>query len=187
MKIILDLYSGSGSWSKPYRDARDIEGNPIYEVRSYELKNGQDVRLITLPDGLIHGILAGPPCQHFASSGAWKWEEKGDTALIEALSCVDAVYRLVAITKPQWWVMENPVGRLKNYIGSPVMWFNPCDYGDPYKKKTGLWGNFNQPIKTPVEPTETNRILSMPDSKGRASARAITPPGFARAFFLSNP
>lgn len=56
-KIILDLCGGTGSWSRPYKEA------------------GYDVRLITLPEydvltyeppESVYGILAAPPCTEFS-------------------------------------------------------------------------------------------------------------------------
>ncbi len=66
------------------------------------------------------------------------------------------------------------------------MYFQPCDYGDPYTKKTCLWGNFNNPIKNPVAPTEGSKMHKYPPSKDRQMLRSITPPGFAKAFFEAN-
>lgn len=83
--------------------------------------------------------------------------------------------------------MENPVGRLRHYLGDPRLIFDPCDFGDPYTKKTLLWVDFTIPTKSTVKPTEGSLIYLMPDSKGRARKRSITPPGFARAFFNANP
>ena len=67
-KIILDLCGGTGSWSKPYKEA------------------GYDVRLITLPEydvctyappfENVYGILAATPCDEFSIAkhfhGKWK-------------------------------------------------------------------------------------------------------------------
>lgn len=56
-KVILDLCGGTGSWSKPYKEA------------------GYDVRIITLPEydvfeyeppDNVYGILAAPTCTHFS-------------------------------------------------------------------------------------------------------------------------
>lgn len=109
--------------------------------------------------------------------------------MLEGLSIVDACLRLVVSCKPAWWVLENPVGILKRWIGDPVMRFDPCDYGDPYTKKTCLWGSFTQPIKTPVEPTEGSRMHYSVGGKSKATKRfrSQTPTGFARAFFEANP
>ena len=175
-KIILDLCGGTGSWSKPYKDAG-------YGVWIVDLPD--DVRRIE-PPGNIYGVLAAPPCTDLSSSGARWWKEKGDEALTEALSIADACMRIVALCSPVFWCLENPVGRLCRYYGKPKMYFNPYDYGDPYTKKTCLWGKFNIPEKNPVEPEKKNRIHHMSPGKDRAMLRSITPAGFANAFYKAN-
>jgi len=67
------------------------------------------------------------------------------------------------------------------------MYFHPYEFGDPYTKKTCLWGVFNSPRKAPVEPTEGSKMHRLPPGPGRAAQRSITPPGFARAFYEANP
>jgi hypothetical protein len=180
-KIILDLCGGTGSWSKPYKDAG-------YDVRVIDLKLGDDVRLLKKPEEKIYGILAAPDCTHFAASGARWWEAKGSSALMQGLSIVDACLRIVTVCNPVFWCLENPVGRLRHYLGKPVMTFNPCDYGDPYTKKTCLWGKFNPPPPNPVEPTEGSKLWKMYGGKSEKTKtiRSITPQGFAKAFFEAN-
>jgi len=179
MKTILDLCGGTGAWSKPYKDAG-------YFVMKVDTLDSFDVRLYKHMDIKVHGILAAPPCTHLAGSGARWWKEKGEEALLESLSIVDACLRAVVIYKPVFWALENPVGRLVHYLGKPEMYFNPCDYGDPYTKKTCLWGNFNHPEKNPVEPTEGSKMHLLPPSEDRWKLRSATPPGFAQAFFKAN-
>jgi site-specific DNA-cytosine methylase len=181
-KTILSLCDYSGTWSAPYRAAG-------YEVIQVDIKLGQDVRLFKLPSCSIHGILAAPPCTHFAASGARHWKSKGDQELMEGLAVVDACLRIITVTRPVWWVLENPKGRLKDYLGDPVMRFQPCDYGDPWTKYTCLWGNFNPNLRFDhVEPVEGCMVLKVPGhGEKRQAARSITPEGFAMAFFLANP
>ncbi len=173
-KIILDLCGGSGAWSAPYKAA------------------GYDVRLITLPEhdvrlyqppANVHGVLAAPPCTVFASSGA-RWP-RSDEDYRDGLSVVDACLRIAATCQPAWWAMENPIGRLVRWLGKPQMYFQPCDYGDPYTKRTALWGSFVEPEKRPVQPTQGSRMHLM--SSRQRNRRAVTPPGFAQAFFEANP
>ena len=178
--MILDLCAGSGAWSKSYSDAG-------YEVRHIDLAAGQDVRLVTFQKQKIHGILAAPPCTHLSGSGARWWKEKGPRALLEALALVDACCRLVLFHQPSWWALENPVGRLSRFLGPPVMTFQPWEYGDPWTKRTCLWGNFVPPAKTPVSPVEGGKIWKLSPSPERSTLRSITPPGFAKAFFKANP
>lgn len=183
-EVLLDLCGGTGGWSRPYADA------------------GYDVRVLTLPEDIrlyraralpskVHGVLAAPPCDNLAGSGARWWNKKGEKALLESLSIVDACFRIITLTQPKFWALENPVGRLIHYIGRPKLTFNPCDYGDPYTKKTCLWGNFNIPSKNSVDPIKICKQGSWVQSLGGKSEktkrlRSITPPGFARAFFEAN-
>jgi site-specific DNA-cytosine methylase len=187
-KTILDLCGGTGSWSKPYKDA------------------GYDVRVITMPEWDVrkyqppvdvYGILAAPPCTHFSGSGARWWPEKDkDGRTLEDLEIATACLMLITRIKPKFWAIENPVGRLKRWFGKPVMYFNPCDFGDPYTKKTCLWGEFKTPVKTPVEPefmvaSNGKRFSKIHWYTGGKSVktkekRSITPQGFANAFFLAN-
>lgn len=176
-KLILDLCGGTGAWSQPYKDAG-------YEVIIHDIDN--DVRLVEIEKlkGNVYGVLAAPPCTVFASSGA-RWKRTKEE-MIGAISIVDACIRIACLLEPMFWALENPVGKLRRYIGSPKMMFNPCDYGDPYTKKTLIWGDFNIPLRTPVEPVEKSPIHYMPPSKDRAKLRSITPPGFAQAFYKAN-
>lgn len=109
--------------------------------------------------GRVKGILMAPPCTDFAVSGNQWWPTKdadGRTAasisiVEECLACKDAV-------DPDFWVLENPVGRLPRLVpavGRPQLYFDPCDYAgfadDPaseaYTKKTVLYGRFNTALE----------------------------------------
>lgn len=182
--IILDLCGGTGSWSRPYADAG-------YDVRVVDpLADGADVRLMRRLGGPVHGILAAPPCTHLSGSGARWWAAKGDAALLDAMSTVDACLRIVWAHRPRWWALENPVGRLSRFLGPAPFTFDPCDYGDPWTKRTCLWGAFTMPPKAPVPITHAkgsspiHRAAPGPD---RWRFRSQTPAGFARAFFNANP
>ena len=179
--LILDLCGGSGSWSKAYSNAG-------YNVRVIDWQNGYDVRLLDyIGTDKVHGVLAAPPCTDLASSGARWWNAKGQEVLLSALAIADACVRIAVLHKPKWWCLENPVGRLGRFYGPPRLIFNPCDYGDPYTKKTLLWGDFNIPEKKPVAPLEGSKFHKFPETKDRSKLRSITPGGFAQAFFAANP
>lgn len=190
MRTILSLCDHSGAWSRPYAGAG-------YEVVRVDLQDGQDVRLLEYP-GRVHGILAAPPCDHFALSGARWWKGKGEAAILEGLAVVDACLRLVATCHPEWWVLENPVGRLRRWLGPPAFTFDPCDYGDAYRKRTHLWGHFTPPLplwsggNQSVDPVRICSQGSWVQKLGGRSERtkrlrSVTPDGFAAAFFLANP
>ena len=197
-KIILDLCGGTGSWSKFY--AKDSNNYDVRIIDPQEWINGKnstgDVRLFEYPNNKVYGVLCAPPCTDFAVSGARWWKDKGESALLEGLSVVDACMRIILMTKPKFWAVENPVGRLRKYLGDPTLIFDPCDYGDPYTKKTLVWGNFNIPVKNPVEP----KYVTLKNGKrgswmwaklgGKSDRtkrlRSATPQGFAKAFYQSN-
>jgi hypothetical protein len=177
MKIILDLCGGTGAWSAPYKKAG-------YDVRLITLPD-YDVRTYVPPDN-VYGILVAPPCTHLAGSGARWWKLKGNAALENAMSIVNACLQIINIGRPRFWCLENPVGRLTRFLGKPIMYFNPCDYGDPYTKKTCLWGKFNEPKRNPVKPVKKSPIHYCPPGPERQKIRSITPAGFAKAFFEAN-
>jgi hypothetical protein len=212
-KVIISLFDRTGTWSQPYVDAgyqviridKQIEGIDVHDFCVEYISEELD-----LPP-FVHGILAAVPCTEFAVSGSSHFKAKdADGRTAKALDLLDKTMAFVeyyTVTDQdviddgfpglQWWVFENPVNR----IGTLRPWvkdfgkfyFNPNDYGDPYTKKTELFGEFNREglealkMKPPVEPIP-NYIRDM---KGtgleRQNARAVTPPGFCQAWFKANP
>ncbi len=185
-KIILDLCGGTGSWSKPYKDA------------------GYDVKVITLPDNdvryywppaKVYGILAAPPCTQFSlarTTAKTPRDFKGAMSIVSA--CMEIIWHCRATRSLEFWALENPTCLLRQFLGKPPLTFQPYEFGSRYKKRTDLWGYFNEPKKNPVELTEDEIARSrvntrpLPKIKGLtvADRRAITPPGFAKAFFEAN-
>jgi hypothetical protein len=196
---VLDLCGGTGAWSAPYREA----GYKVEIVDPIATAVGDNYQG-TVAEFLLeiaadqypphyHMVLAAPPCTEFAGSGARWWKEKEQKSpqlLREALQIVIDCLEIIRLTEADLWALEQPVGRLPKLLpdrlGKPDLIFNPCDYGDPWTKKTCLWGHFNKPKKNPVEPTQGSKLHRLPPSKERAMLRSITPPGFARAFFEAN-
>jgi hypothetical protein len=192
-ETVIFLCEESGNTARPWRKAG-------FSTICVDLsRDGQDVRLIRAPDllGILrdngltpYGLFAMPPCTHLAGSGARWWRRKGDSALLEALSVSDACLRIEWVLRRhglQWAALENPVGRLSQFLGEPTMTFQPCEFGDPYTKRTCLWGDFNPDLhRQPVAPTEGSRMWNLPPSPDRASLRSKTPEGFAQAFCAAN-
>jgi len=200
-KTVLSLFDYTGNWARPYYEAGA-------DVICIDLKHGHDVASFTaewlvdeiLDDcGTVDGLLAAPPCTDFAVSGARWWPAKdadGRTAL--SIHLVEQVLRTVEFLRPDWWVLENPVGRLATLVPDlqdyGPYWFQPCDFGDPYTKKTGLWGEFIPPLPLflgadrSVAPTEGSKMWRCYGGKSERTktARSETPMGFARAFFEVN-
>jgi hypothetical protein len=190
--LILSLCDHTGNWSWPYEEAG-------YQVIRVDLQHGRDIRLLEHIDNPVQGILAAPPCTAFSKAGAWMWEQKGEAAVLEGLSVVDACLRAVAIYRPQWWALENPAGRLRRWLGPPGWSFQPCWFGDPWTKRTYLWGNFTPPL--PLFSPQARQTVAPAFHAGsarghdrttflgsrRQAERSATPEGFARAFYEANP
>jgi hypothetical protein len=148
-KIILDLCGETGAWSKPYKDA------------------GYDVRVITLPEHDVltyqppkdvYGILAAPPCTMFSFARTYA---KTPRDLNEGMKTIRACLEIIwhcqkAITNDaqkypplKFWALENPYYAMTRwFLGKPAFVFDPWEFGHNYKKKTALWGHFNDPAKT---------------------------------------
>src|SRR5262245_37346134 len=179
--LILDLCSGSGAWSEPFVKAG-------YDVQRIDLLAGQDVRLFHKPRRRPHGILAAPPCAMFSRMRMCRSEPTPEQ-FRSALSVVDACLRLIAVCEPRWWALENPQGYLSRWLGPPALRFDPWEYGDPWTKRTWIWGRFALPMLAPVRPLMP-LIHRKAGRRGLAKhddENAVTPRGFAEAFFAANP
>lgn len=210
MKTILSLFDYTGSWAKPYAergyevitvDIQHLAEQFAYVGRRHlvlDLSLGESLEILCAYKGQIQGILMAPPCTDFSGSGAQYWAAKDSDGRTDySISLVYSCLTLRDVLRPAWWCLENPVGRLPRYIGPYRETFHPCDYGDPYTKKTCLWGEFVMPPKTPVEPvmytTKSGKRGSYFWAKlgGKSPKtkmlRSITPPGFAAAFCEANP
>lgn len=192
-RLILSLCDYSGRWSEPYRKA----GYTVWQV---DLKHGDDARLLKKLDRAVHGILMAPVCTEFSGAGARHWAAKeaaGNKGLLEGLALVDACLRIERVHEPKWWVMENPVGRLKDWIGNHKHTFNPFEYAgwlgdeweeDAYSKRTCLWGRFVIPRKNERENVQGSKMHKLYGGKSEKTKelRSLTPRGFSRAFFAAN-
>lgn len=194
-KTILSLCSGTGSWEKPYKDAG-------YNVISITLPEN-DVRLYSSPEN-VYGILAAPPCTMFSLARTRAKKERNFKEGMEIVqACLEIIWQCRFEPKYRnegclnFWALENPMGFLRQFLGYPFFTFNPCDFGEPYTKKTDLWGYFNIPKTNKIELTEdekqkcktnSRKLPSISDitSSTQAAKRAVTPAGFAQAFFRAN-
>lgn len=219
-RLIISLYDYSGQWPRPYIDAGyptmlwdyKVEGCILQKFSRLIFRIEEAMEAGYMP----YGLIAAPPCTDISSAGAQYWKVKDQTTAPDpygpewsvtetAQALVEIVMHLRTLYTWQFWVMENPPGRLERLVPEASfyrrMMFDPCDYGDPYTKRTVLWGEFNPSLKkNPVAPVtieqstngrifKTSAIMAKTGGKSERTktARSNTPAGFSRAFFTANP
>lgn len=204
-KLILDLCGGTGSWSNPYKDA----GYDVYNITLPEYDVLQttftykEIQLRSHPGWVtildrkdIYGILAAPPCTMFSLA---RTKAKKPRDLEKGMQVVRACMDVIWYCHPKFWVMENPKGLLRQFMGKPAFEFDASEFGCDYNKHTDLWGYFKEPKKThhyhrypsttknvrklPEIPKDYNRDWGMTSVQVR---RSISPAQFANAFYKAN-
>lgn len=213
-KVILDLCGGTGAWAFPYLCAG-------YSVVTITLPEN-DVRTYVpprlIPPFRYHGILAAPVCRNFSHvlSEKLKRDYKAGMEIVNACLRVKDAVELMQGEELAFWALENPRGHLEKFLGAPAFTFQPWEFGDPWTKRTGIWGRFAPPAtlyrdwrSVPKNPglyirpgrKKPNMVwlhkssLSVVPSfapfasriKTDSDFRAVTPQGFAKAFFEANP
>jgi len=184
-KIILDLCGGTGAWSRPYAEAEGYDVRnitlPEYDVNDYQLR---EELAILKP----YGVLAAPPCTMFSLA-----RQKSKTprdfrqGMNVVISCLEIIWECRYGNKLAFWCLENPTGFLRQFLGLPAFTFKPCEFGDPISKRTDLWGYFKRPkkLKNPIK-VKLGHHRNSANYPRDPTKRAITPPGFAKAFFEVN-
>jgi hypothetical protein len=200
MRTILHLCADTGSDSKPYRDAGY---NVILVGRSIGVENFH-------PPKDVYGVIANPVCTEFSIASGF--HKRGDHA--EGMRLVKECQRIISEANPEWWVIENPAsGHLKTYLGEPRMTYEPWHFGDPWTKRTALWGDFRPPLRTYQRWEDVPKNPRLYQRPGRSKPsiafmhksaihhipafssfrvdndpefRSLCPQGFATAFFECN-
>lgn len=148
---LLDLYSGLGGWSNPWRERGHevftVDFNPGFAPDL--VADVGDLWLRELP-WRPDVILASPPCEHFSVLRIGRnWTHAHDPRNKDAWRAqrlVRATVDLIEDLRPAFWVVENPMGKLRRlrtglerYERRGVTY---CQYGRRYRKETDLWGGF---------------------------------------------
>lgn len=197
-RVVLSLFDLTGSWSRPWEEAGyqvyrfDIQDDPtVGDVNNFSSEFFSDW-FGDFEGADIYAVLAACPCTDFAVSGARHFAAKdNDGRTVASVKLVHQTLATIEHFRPAVWAIENPVGRIEKLGGLPPwrLSFNPNHLGDPYTKKTLLWGRFNGDLPiAPVEPTEGSKMHKLYGGKSLATknARSATPEGFSYGFFLAN-
>lgn len=212
MPTLLSLFDYTGNWSLPYLEAgwnviridkkiKNPDGFSLFNKDIGKIDGDWMYENIFENYETVDGILAAPPCDDFAVSGAKHWAGKAKPKptlfpfdrLEHFIHLTKQTLRIIDICNPEFYSIENPVGRIKKLIPEigDAWFFQPYWYGDAYSKKTGLYGKFNKPkptnIVTPVKYSYGSKTQRYGGKSERTKElRSITPLGFARAFYSVN-
>lgn len=132
-KTLLSLFDFTGAWARPFEEAG-------WNVLQVDIKHGDDVRdfsarwlIENVCQGfLIDGVVAAPPCTDFSRSGARHWAAKdADGRTADSVHLVYQTLRTIDFLRPDFWALENPIGRIARLVpelGAPTCMFDPCDF-----------------------------------------------------------
>ena len=148
-KLCIDLCSGLGGFSQAFIDAgwdvvrvdNESKFNPTVCADITEI-DWNEFRISVLGGRTPDLLLASPPCERF-SIACRTWPKVG---IKKAMQIVGACFEAVGVLRPSYWMIENPMGRLRWFLGKPGQTLRLVDYGAPYEKKTDLWSNFVLPL-----------------------------------------
>ena len=94
-------------------------------------------------------MIAHPPCTYLANSGARWFDLPGRSEMqAQALAFVSL---LLSQDHIPYICVENPVGVISTQLMRPTQYIQPFDFGEPVRKKTGLWLK-NLPRLEPQDP-----------------------------------
>lgn len=123
-------------------------------------------------------VIAHPPCDHLAVSGArWFTEKQKDGRQQKGIDFSMEFTKLKCA-----WAIENPIGIMSTKYRKPEQIIQPWQFGHGETKATCLWLN-NLPLLRPTKIVEgrDQRIWKLPPSKDRAKLRSKTYTGIANA------
>lgn len=144
---VLDLFCGLGGFSAAFAEADrwtvttvDIEARfdpdicaDVFDLRPSDFEREFDV------------ALASPPCTQFsiAASRFYRFEngEPQTEDAADALALVHHTVGLIRGLSPTYWLLENPVGKLRHVWRAPNATLTQCQYGRALRKPTDLWGD----------------------------------------------
>jgi len=153
---ILDLWSGTGSATKVWREA----GHEVITVDNDPAFNPticKDILDVTVEElrkyGDYHFIWASPDCRVYSVASGfsnWKKDDLGFAHPItkksyEANKRLSHTMYLIHSLRPKYWILENPRGMMRKvksmnkYTRHTVSY---CKYRDNRMKPTDLWGVF---------------------------------------------
>lgn len=149
---VVDLFSGLGGFSQAMVD-RGWKVIRVDNDSKFKPDICADVRDLTANDFPTNPtlVVASPPCECFSiASVSHNWpNDVPSRKTLEHIGLVMFTKFLIDSIKPDFWVMENPRGMLRNVIGKPTITTYFASWGDTAYKPTDLWGKL-PPMEWPL-------------------------------------
>ena len=82
-------------------------------------------------------MIAHPPCT-FLSSAGLHWNNTRPERKLKTIDAFEFFMNIIN-TDIDKIAVENPVGYINTHFKKPQQIINPCDFGEPFLKKTCLW------------------------------------------------
>lgn len=195
---VIDLFSGLGGFSEAFvkrnHDVTRYDINPRFKDVPCTIT--RDV--LTLSSRELQGadiILASPECRCFSvAADHYHWPKGIPTEETQQqIALVKKTVEMIKKAQPRYWILENPVGRMRKVLGKPAMTTAWCAWGTPYKKPTDLWGvlppiDWKMPFKWEPNPSggagNQCKIANDPYPRDPAK-RALIPYEFSLAVCLA--
>jgi hypothetical protein len=144
---VLDLFCGLGGFSSAFEDSDEWDVvtvdinerfNPTLCTDVFTLRPSDFTREFDV-------VLASPPCVAFSKACPREhyWDGEQEPALPETRDFIGLVYHALGLIRglaPEYYFIENPIGRLRWYLSEPTGKVSYCQYGRSYMKPTDLWG-----------------------------------------------
>lgn len=175
MKLCLDLCSGLGGFSQAFREHEDWEVITVDINKKFKPSMVLDlIDAVEYPDRHADFwqlkpdvILASPPCERF-SLAANSFPRQG---IYTGMRVAGAVLEIIARMLPKGWIIENPKGRLRWFLGVPNIKVRLSQFGYRTVKPTDFWTNIDIGLlkSTPVYNPEGVSFAQVRQSHIRAS------------------
>ena len=125
-------------------------------------------------------VIAFPPCDHLAVSGArWFAEKRADGRQQQG---IDFFMLFTQLDHVPYVAIENPIGVMSTKYRKPTQIIQPWQFGHGETKATCLWLKGLPELQpTNIVEGREQRIWKLPPSKDRAKLRSKTYPGVAEA------
>jgi len=159
---VLELFSGTGSFSKVARERRHevftVEINPEFKPDLCK-----DIMEVTADEilekfGRPDIIWASPPCTTFSVASLrhyWINGKPKNEKTLHGIAIVMKTIDLIRQLNPRFFIIENPRGMLRKqdfmkYLPRDTVTY--CQYGAKTQKPTDLWNNLNHDFRPMCKP-----------------------------------